>query len=364
MRRGDRDWIALHLTTGIGERKKKSLLEQFDRPSKILRMSVVEVVKATGCREESARRFVGSVAASVAEAERVGTTGILRLADEEYPPLLREIYDPPTVLFYRGNVSLLRKPTIAIVGARKADRGAAGWTVSIAETLARSGFLIASGMARGIDGAAHRGALDGGGGTVAVLGTGPDIVYPPEHGKLMKQIVENGLLLTEFPPGMEPRAQSFPRRNRIIAGLSCAVVIVQAAGRSGAMITARLALQEGRDLFVLAAPPWDPRFAGNGRLARDGAAVVQDGEEIALLLGVTPAGKQMEIVFHLEELDGEERLVAETLTDGERSADQICRKTEIAPARVLNTLLSLELNGYVEERPGNRYTLVRRAWTG
>jgi DNA processing protein len=189
------------------------------------------------------------------------------------------------------------------------------------------------------------------------MGTGPDQIYPKRHVELAKRIVSHGALVTEFPPGTGPMPAHFPQRNRILAGLSLAVVVVQASEKSGAAITARLALEANRELFVVAGPPWDSRFAGNRRLAREGAAVVQDGEEVVLRLGGVPL-PEAAAPCPISSLRGTRRRLAERLLEGPKTADQLCRDLSSSPPEVLSLLTSLELEGVVREEPGKIYLLV------
>jgi len=356
----DRDWVALHLAGGVGNRKKRELLEKAGGPGEIFRMTEAEVCRAVSCSADAAKSLLAApenVADRVVqEAKRCGAR-ILRWTDGDYPSLLKETYDPPLILFLRGEGSDLARPSVAIVGARRADRGAAAWTEEVAAVCARSGFAVVSGLAAGIDGAAHKGALAAGGRTVAVMGTGPDRIYPKEHEALAGQIEAHGALVTEFPPGTAPKAAHFPQRNRIIAGLAQAVVVIQASERSGATITARFALEANRDLFVLAGPPWDRRFAGNRRLAREGAAVVQDGEEIVLRMGGVPALIE-DAPDPIVALQGGRRDLAALLLEGPRTVDQLCRDLPFSPQEVFSLLTTLELEGVIREQPGKVYTLV------
>jgi DNA processing protein len=354
-----RDWVVLHLARGLGDRRKRLLVERLGSPGKALALGARGAAEVLSSPPDALRRFVSDRPDAAVVERALAGCGAVVLAwdDPRYPSLLKETYDPPLVLFFRGDPSLLAGPTVGIVGARGADPGAAAWTAGMAAVLAASGFVVASGLARGIDEAAHRGAIEGGGRTAAVLGTGLDTVYPPENRALAVRIAETGLLLTELPPGSEPLRAHFPRRNRILAGLCSAVVIAQASEKSGAMITARLALEAGREVLVLAAPPWDPRFAGNRKLAREGAVVVQDGEEIALHLGGSPAARAPGR-DPLERLTGVEREIAGVLAGGPRTADEVCRATGRGPAEVLPVLLGLELGGSVEERAGRVFALV------
>lgn len=335
-------------------------MERCGGAAEALRLSAREVEAETRCATDAAECFVAEREDPdriLRALERCGA-GAIPWDDPRYPPLLKEIYDPPILLFYKGERGLLDRPAVAMVGARRALREAEAWTESMAAVIARSGFLVASGFARGVDGAAHRGALDAGGGTAAVFGTGPDVVYPREHRRLAERIAAGGVILTERPPGSGPSRSVFPRRNRILAGISVATVVIQASERSGARITARLALEAGREVFSLAAPPWDGRFAGNRILARDGAPVVQDGEEVVLRLGGTPPSPEPE--ERARRLEGARFLVARALLDGPRDVDAIARASGLPSGEALGVLLTLELEGIVEERPGKVYAVKVR----
>jgi len=356
-----RDWVILHGAKGIGENRKRKLIERCGGPAEALRLAPREVAEALACPLADAERFTREREdpdRTLRAMERCGAAA-LPWDDPRYPPLLREIYDPPMLLFHRGDLRLLERPAVAMVGARRALADAAAWTGAMASRIARSGFLVASGFARGIDGAAHEGALDAGEGTAAVFGTGPDVIYPREHRRLGERIAAEGLILTENPPGAPPHRAAFPKRNRILAGLAEATVVIQASEKSGARITARLALEAGREVMVLAAPPWDRRFAGNRILARDGAAVVQDGEEVVLRLGGLPAPPP-EPEERAEALEGARGAVARALLDGPRDTDAIARAAGLSSGEALGVLLALELEGIVEERPGKVYAMKVR----
>ena len=351
-------WIRFHLSP-LKDSEKKKLIEEFGEPAAVFAQTVSEVARAAETIRAAAERFL---------AERVDTDEVLRRAascgagtitwaDEDYPELLRRCYDPPPVLFCRGDRSLLAGPVVSVVGSRKADRGASAWTTEIAATLAGAGFVVGSGLALGIDGAAHRGALRAGGGTIAVMGTGPDMIYPASHRRLGERIAREGLLVTEFAPGTPALPFHFPQRNRIIAGISEAVLVAQAAERSGAAITARLALEADREVMVLAAPPWDVRFAGNRRLAREGAAVVQDGEEVALRLGRTPAPREEAASDLIDGLSGIDREIARLLADCPADVDALSRKLTSSTQEVLASLMRLELGGVATEGPGKVYAI-------
>jgi len=214
------------------------------------------------------------------DAWRQSGGGLLLFHESSYPPSLLEIAHPPVAMFVRGDVSTLRRPAVAIVGARAASAAACTWTRHVAADLARCGVMVWSGLARGIDAAAHRGALDAGEATGAVLGCGPDIVYPPEHASLAAEIEAKGVLASEFPPGTPPRPWHFPQRNRILAGIAAGVLVVQAEMKSGALVTARHAIDENREVMAVPGDVDDPRSRGPHRLLRDGAALVESASDV------------------------------------------------------------------------------------
>lgn len=353
-------WVALHLAGGIGDRRKRRAVEELGSPEAVLGATAERIDKACGCGRDRAARFLAGVRdprGALVATEQMGAE-ILAWDDEDYPHTLKESYDPPLVLFLKGRRDALRGEAVGIVGARAALPEAEAHTEAMAAVLGRSGFVIVSGLAEGIDGAAHRGALKAGATTIAVLGTGLDRIYPREHRGLAGEIVRSGALVSEFPPGTPALRDHFPRRNRILAGLVSAVVLVQASERSGASITARFALESSRELFVMAAPPWDPRFAGNRSFARDGAPVVQDGEEVALRLGVTPPDESAPPPAALGDLPERQRQVASLLREKPMSADELCRVTGRPVTDLLGLLLELEMAGRVAKRPGNTFALV------
>ena len=203
--------------------------------------------------------------------------------DSDYPELLSHVDNAPPVMTVRGDLSLLRRPSVAMVGARNASAGACRFARQLAYELGQGGFSVVSGLARGIDTAAHAGSIDSG--TIAVIAGGIDVVYPPENRDLQDAIAERGLLIAEQPPGTEPRARHFPYRNRIIAGLAMGTVVVEAAPKSGSLITARLAAEVGREVMAVPGSPLDPRSHGCNQLIREGATLVQNAAEIAELIG-------------------------------------------------------------------------------
>jgi DNA processing protein len=254
------------------------------------------------------------------------------LGSSRYPPLLAQISNPPKQVWIRGDSSVCDKTAVAIVGARAASREGKAVAMQIAADLARAGVIVVSGMARGIDSAAHQGALDGGGKTVAVLGTGIDVVYPAENADLAEHIAANGALLSEFPPGTAPIDFHFPRRNRIISGLSRAVVVIEAAEKSGSLITAREAADQNRDVMAVPGSLTGGRFRGSHALLRDGAKLVESAVDILQELGISsgpPIGS------------GSPQVV-------EFTVDDISRELKISVGEALGRLLEWELAGEIQ----------------
>jgi DNA processing protein len=265
----------------------------------------------------------------------------------DYPERLRQIYDPPPVLYVRGCLQDDGARAVAVVGARAATPAGLALARTMAGDLAGAGLVIVSGLARGIDAAAHQGALDGGGRTVAVLGSGLDRLYPREHAPLADRIVEGGgAIVSEFPLGSEARPERFPRRNRIIAGWSRAVVVVEASERSGALVTARVALEEGRDVMAVPGHPSHPSAAGTNGLLRDGATLVRGAADVAAELGV--------VLGPLREPEGD--MVLKVLTrDRPLTVDELSARLRQPPSEVLGRLLALELEDRVRRLPGALY---------
>jgi DNA processing protein len=299
------------------------------------------------------------------EIEAVAGLGAryLFLGQGAYPPLLAEIETAPPAVIVRGHVGLLDKPCIAIVGARNASAAACRFARGLATRLGDAGTAIVSGLARGIDTAAHDGALETG--TVAVVAGGIDIFYPPENEARQRAIAERGLLLSEQPPGIEPRARHFPSRNRIIAGLAQGTVVVEAAPRSGSLITARLAAESGREVMAVPGSPLDPRAQGCNQLIRDGATLVQNAEDV--LEAVSPLRlrpfRQRELDYSVSDVPadvpGEAREAVAALLNGTPvPVDELVRQSSLPPAAVQTVLLELELAGRLDRHAGGRVSLI------
>jgi DNA processing protein len=286
----------------------------------------------------------------------------LFINDADYPALLGELENAPPVLTYKGNIALATQINVAMVGARNASAAGCRMARIIAQELGQRDIVVTSGLARGIDAAAHQGALATG--TIAVIAGGIDVVYPPEHGELQDRVAVEGLLLAEMPPGTEPRARHFPYRNRIIAGLSAGTVVVEAIPKSGSLITARLAGEAGREVMAIPGSPLDPRSRGCNQLIREGATLVQDASEIAELIAPldqrvrSKPSKQPQFDFIAEAGDGERNAIFELLSPNFAAVDELVRLSGMPSAQVQMVLLELELAGKLERGAGARVRLT------
>ncbi|MEO1041399.1 MAG: DNA-processing protein DprA [Pseudomonadota bacterium] len=317
----------------------------------------------TDQRRRIALAPIGAAEREWAAAEKNGGR-LITFGEAAYPQALAAIADPPPVLTIKGDEQLLSKPTIAIVGARNASAAGRSFAKSLARDLGQEGFVVASGLARGTDGAAHEGALSTG--TIAVLAGGIDNIYPPEHAKLYAEIADRGAVLSEQPLGMVARARDFPKRNRIVSGLSLGVVVVEAAERSGTLITARLASEQGRDVFAVPGSPMDPRCAGTNQLLRRGAILLRDAEDVVTELSgrrqhlFEPSG----LGWYADESDDQEppedlkhRILA-LLSYTPTHKDVLITEAGAPAASVAMTLLDLVLDGVACETSGGSYTLA------
>jgi len=293
---------------------------------------------------------------------------LLRCTEADFPPLLETIPQPPAALFVAGEASLLLHPQVAIVGARGASPAGLEHARRFARALALAGYTVTSGMADGIDGAAHEAALDVGAATVAVVGTGPDRVYPRKHHALAQRIAAQGAVVSEFPPGTVARADHFPRRNRLISGLALGVVVVEAGLQSGSLITARLAGEQGREVFALPGSIANPLARGCHRLIRDGARLVEEPAEVIEALAPSARALGVELAERLARPDApaptrdggwradpDYRRLLDALGHDPATLDELVQRSGLAAAALSSMLLMLELEGRVTGLPGNRY---------
>jgi DNA processing protein len=312
----------------------------------------------------------GSARAACARLDTIGDAPIAReedalakaggrflvFGDPAYPPALATLPDAPAVLSAVGDLGLLGRPILAVVGAREASLAACRLAGELAAALGAAGFVVASGLARGIDAAAHHAALPTG--TVAVLAGGIDQVYPPQNAKLQAAIAADGLLLSESPWGAPPVARAFPRRNRIVSGLSKGVVVIEAAARSGSLITAHRAAEQGREVFVVPGSPADPRYAGSNSLIRDGAILTRDVNDIMGVLGAPRSASQVLVKPRGNPAHPEASKVLSALGSVPTLVDELVRRCQVSAAAVAEVLLALELEGRLERHRGNRVSLI------
>ena len=358
-------WIAVALTPGIGAARLDALLKQFGSAAAILDTPAFELRRVPGVTTALA----GALRARTPDdglraCAAAGAAGgqILTPADAGFPACLRDIDEPPPVLFVCGQLELLARPAIAIVGSR--DHTAYGAEVcrELAAYAARAGLVVVSGMARGLDAIAHQAALDAGGGTTGVLGNGLGVVYPAANRALYQRVAADGLLLTEFPPGDKPTAGSFPRRNRLISGLASLTVVVEAAAGSGALITAGAALEQGRDVAAVPGAITSPTSVGCNRLIRDGATPILDPSDLhAFYPGIKswPPLRDGRGVRPLPDvLSPAERTLAEALSGTPAHIDALAERFEQPVGVLLARLGVLEIAGVVEQGPAGTYRRV------
>ena len=347
--------IAWALLPFLTPARTRLLLEYFDPLTRVCVASAATISALLNIDASQAEAVKNPLRSQSDDVLRL-RDAVIALCDADYPPLLREIIDPPLALHFRGDRTLLQREAIAVVGSRRASPYAINAARKIVEPLARdAGVVIVSGLARGVDAAAHESALDAGGKTIAVLGTGIDVVYPRSHGRLFKRIEEEGLIVTEFAPGTVPLASNFPMRNRVISGLSRGTVIVEATSRSGSLITARMAAEQGREVFAVPGSIFSAGSEGTHRLIQYGAKLVHDANDVLdELTGFT------HIRLTQQEPPEELRDVLEALTRDEAThVEAAASKLKKTPVAIAESLLQLELGGWVKALPGSRYVRVK-----
>jgi DNA processing protein len=394
-------WLALRRVHGVGPRTCRLLIDKFGSPEKIFSLSADEI-GAAGVARNAARAIVEfrdfePLEKELCELPNLGAR-MIKWTDDDYPANLRQIADPPPFLFVRGTASLTDPNCIAIVGARAASDIGRRMAQRLGLELAAKGFTVVSGLARGIDGEAHQGALDAHGKTLAVLGCGVDVIYPPEHRKLADAIIAGGgALISELPIGSQPLAENFPTRNRILSGLCLGVVIVEAAEKSGSLITARMALEQDRQVFAVPGSPLTGKTRGSNRLLKEGAKLVECVEDVIEELAPQmvrrlpaaeplPRAERIEVAVPREtqNVESSPKTVASTpatamstnvnsrqlvvnsaatvltyLTDTERlHVDSIIEASGLNAQTVLRLLLELELDGRVTQHPGKLFSLA------
>lgn len=345
-------WLRLTLIPGIGGETQRKLLAAFGLPEAIFSAGRLETRAIAGDRADLLfdTDTEAGVELALNWANEPGRH-ILTLADADYPKSLLEIADPPCVLYVRGNPKLLQKRGLAMVGSRNATPQGRQTAENFARTLSAHGLCINSGLALGIDAAAHQGALATSGETIAVIGTGADRIYPARNRELALSIESQGAIVSEFPLGTPAIASNFPRRNRIISGLSCGVLVVEAATESGSLITARLAAEQGREVFAIPGSIHSPVARGCHQLIKQGAKLVETAQDILEELGnfgqTAPAAEPASATTANATLDA--------LGHAPCSLDELVELTGLGADQLLSELLMLELSGHIATLPGNRY---------
>ncbi|HEY8461533.1 MAG TPA: DNA-processing protein DprA [Blastocatellia bacterium] len=381
------DWIALNMIRGIGPRTANQLIDRFGSPAQIFTASRLTLEKE-GLKPETIRELHESeiLEKANAEIERLEQLGAIVITrdDEDYPPLLREIHDPPIALYVRGDLKkACERPCLAIVGSRRSSTYGVNAALSLARDLAQNGLTIVSGLARGIDAAAHQGALEvaresakerGGAGakglTIAVVGTGLETTYPKEHKKLEDEIAANGAVISEFPLGTPPLPQNFPYRNRVLSGLCFGVLIVEAAEHSGSLITARMAYEQGREVFAVPGNITSQTSFGPNFLIKDGAKLVQHWRDVieelprdlkGRILGARGAESDapqsnVQPMFESVAMSDDERKLLDMLTvDAPSHIDQLLISSGMNSSDLMTALLGLQMKDRIRELPGKSY---------
>lgn len=352
------NWLRLVSVPGIGAESQRRLLRAFGLPEGIFSASVASLASVIGL--PAAETLLGhdsarEVALALAWAEEAGNQ-VLTLSDAAYPQALLNGEDPPVLLYAKGDAALLNKPSVAIVGSRNATLQGEQNAEAFAETLSLGGLGIISGLALGIDAAAHRGALKGPSSTVAVVGTGLDRIYPARNEPLAREIAVRGVMVSEFPLGTPPLANNFPRRNRIIAGLSLGCLVVEAADRSGSLITARLAAEAGREVFAIPGSIHSPLSKGCHRLIKQGAKLVDSAKDILEELNWTaPTDKERKSPVASGEIPPNEAQLLAAMAYEPVTIDTLGKRTGLTADTLLAMLLALELDGHVAQMPGGLY---------
>ncbi|MBI3061348.1 MAG: DNA-protecting protein DprA [Deltaproteobacteria bacterium] len=361
-------WLALARVKGLGCASFKRLAEHFGDPTKAFSASPGELAEVPGLDRDAAHGLASfSDWAEVRkELKRALATGarLVPFGASDYPARLRTIADPPPVLYVRGEMREEDSKAVAIVGSRSASDYGIRITQELGRGLASLGFTIISGMARGIDGAAHEAALAAGGRTLAVLGCGVDVVYPPEHERLYENICRNGAIVSELPIGTPPFSFNFPGRNRLISGLALGVVVVEATEKSGSLITAGLALEQGREVFAVPGEAGASRSRGTHRLIRQGAKLVEGVEDVVeeiapQLLERAGSAREKAPLALPSDVGTEAKRVFGLIAERALQIDEVIEASGLAAARVSEILLDLEMRGLLKQLPGKRFITGR-----
>ena len=349
-----KNWILLSKISSYGFSGINNLVEKVGSPDEII-SAPLEKIKHVSKIEKGTIKLIRKKALEISLEDdyrliQKHNVKLIKYTDPSYPDSLKNISDPPFLIYLRGELKKEDEKAVALVGTRRATAYGKIAAKKLARELARAGLTIVSGMARGIDTCAHEGALEEGGRTIAVLGCGVDIVYPPENNSLMKEIINHGAVISEFSLGTKPFARNFPRRNRIISGLSRGVVVVEAPLKSGALITADFALEQGKEVFAVPGIITSPYSKGTNRLLKEGAKVVEDAADVLEEIGVSFS--DIKISSFDNQLSFEEKIVLDELTAKPSHIDELIKKTGLPVGKIADILIKLQLKGMVKELPG------------
>jgi len=354
-------WLTLSLTRGLGGESARRLLKEFGSPAAVISASISSLksfVKPDVAAEISACTAEDSIASTLAWLEDANNH-IFTLADDDYPRALLNIPDPPLLLYVKGRPDLLNRVALAVVGSRNATPQGIGNAEAFAKTLSDAGLCIISGMAHGIDAAAHRGALRGQGSSIAVIGTGLDKVYPAANRDLAHALAQQGALISEFPLGTPPLAANFPRRNRLISGMSVGCLVVEAGLQSGSLITARLALEQGRDVFAIPGSIHAPQSKGSHALLKQGAKLVETAQDILEELGgQLPGAAHNPAAMRIDTQEQDSALLDHIGFDPV-DVDTLIARSGLTVAELSAMLLTLELEGLISTLPGGLYQRIQ-----
>ncbi len=357
-------WLALRAVPGIGIVLFQRLVEKFGEPAAVFGAAPEELAQVKGLRPaviQALQQFSDwdHLRAMLSRLRRWGVE-IITWRDEKYPAILRRIPYAPPFFFLKGTLLPEDDPAVAIVGTRQLSHYGRRTAARLAGDLAREGITVVSGLARGIDTVVHQAVLEAGGRTLAVLGCGLDVIYPPENRELYRRVAAQGALITEFPLGTPPEARNFPLRNRLISGLARAVVIVEAGEQSGALITADFAAEQGRDVFAVPGSIFQRGCRGTNRLIRDGAQPVLSANDVLEALNLTGVAEHVEAQM-LFPTDATEAALLEQLSDDPTHVDEVGRATGLPISTVSSTLALMELKGLVRQVGGMNYVRAREA---
>lgn len=352
-------WLALDLIPGLGRESLRRLLAQFESPRNVLRQSHANLANLVGAKTAFSICDGPDPALLSGALQWLGESGnhLVTLADDDYPQPLLQTVDPPIVLYLKGKRELLSAAGIAVVGSRNATPGGVQNAEAFSRALSEAGFTIISGLAMGIDAAAHRGGLSGRGSSIAVVGTGLDLVYPARNKALAHQLALDGLIVSEFSLGTPAIAANFPRRNRIISGLSRGVLVVEAALASGSLITARLAGEQGRDVFAIPGSIHSPFSKGCHQLIKQGAKLVDEAQDILVEFGVTDTSLSARHALNPTPSTNEDPLLKAIGFDP-ITVDAIIATTGFPADEVLGRLTALEMTGMIASLPGGKYQRI------